>query len=155
MERTEVLSRLRQTDVQLVRFLYCDNGGVIRGKASHVDRLESRMHAGIGLTVAMQAMNLLDQLQPVEGMGPVGEVRLIPDPDTFVVLPYAPRSAAMSATIGRSSPLIISRARSGRMVLSSEISSMPAPASSLTSQTASSNDCASQRLRASAVVATE
>ncbi|MDP8921541.1 MAG: glutamine synthetase family protein [Chloroflexota bacterium] len=95
MERTEVLSRLRQTDVQLVRFLYCDNAGVIRGKASHVDRLESRMHAGIGLTVAMQAMNLLDQLQAVEGMGPVGEVRLIPDPDTFVVLPYAPRSAAM------------------------------------------------------------
>ncbi len=99
MERTEVLSRLRQTDVQLVRFLYCDNGGVIRGKASHVDRLESRMHAGIGLTVAMQAMNLLDQLQPVEGMGPVGEIRLIPDPDTFVVLPYAPRSAAMLADL--------------------------------------------------------
>ena len=95
MERTEVLSRLRQTDVQLVRFLYCDNAGVIRGKASHVDRLDSRMQAGIGLTVAMQAMNLLDQLQPVEDMGPVGEVRLIPDPETFVVLPYAPRSAAM------------------------------------------------------------
>jgi len=95
VERTEVLSRLRQTDVQLVRFLYCDNAGVIRGKASHVDRLDSRMQAGIGLTVAMQAMNLLDQLQPVEDMGPVGEVRLIPDPETFVVLPYAPRSAAM------------------------------------------------------------
>ncbi len=95
MERTEVLSRLRQTDVQLVRFLYCDNAGVIRGKASHVDRLDSRMQAGIGLTVAMQAMNLLDKLQPVEDMGPVGEVRLIPDPETFVVLPYAPRSAAM------------------------------------------------------------
>ena len=95
MERTEVLSRLRQTDVQLVRFLYCDNAGVIRGKASHVDGLEARMRGGIGLTVAMQAMNLLDQLQPVEGMGPVGEVRLMPDPDTFVVLPYAPRSAAM------------------------------------------------------------
>ena len=53
------------------------------------------MAAGIGLTVAMQAMNLLDKLQPVEDMGPVGEVRLIPDPETFVVLPYAPRSAAM------------------------------------------------------------
>jgi glutamine synthetase len=43
----------------------------------------------------MQAMNLLDQLQSVEGMGPVGEVRLMPDPDTFVVLPYAPRAGAM------------------------------------------------------------
>jgi glutamine synthetase len=43
----------------------------------------------------MMAMNMLDQLQPVEGMGPVGEVRLMPDPDSFVILPYAPHSAAM------------------------------------------------------------
>ncbi|MFN8521808.1 MAG: glutamine synthetase family protein [Chloroflexota bacterium] len=95
MSRAEVVSKLRQTDVQLVRFLYCDNGGIIRGKATHADSLESRMASGIGLTVAMQAMNMLDQLQPVEGMGPVGEVRLVPDPNTFVVLPYAPRSGSM------------------------------------------------------------
>src|SRR5688572_20219683 len=95
MERAEVISRVRQTDVQLVRFLYCDNGSVIRGKTSHVDGLDGRLAAGIGLTVAMQAMNSLDQLQAVEGMGPVGEIRLMPDPDTFVVLPYAPRSATM------------------------------------------------------------
>jgi glutamine synthetase len=44
----------------------------------------------------MQAMNMLDQLQPVEGMGPVGEIRLVPDPESFVVLPYAPHSAAMT-----------------------------------------------------------
>jgi len=97
--QADVLSKLRQTDVQLVRFLYCDNAGVIRGKASHTDGLESRMNSGIGLTVAMQAMNLLDQLQSVEGMGPVGEVRLMPDSDTFVVLPYAPRAGAMIADL--------------------------------------------------------
>src|SRR5437763_10727923 len=33
--------------------------------------LEQRMATGIGLTVAMQAMNMLDELQSVEGMGPV------------------------------------------------------------------------------------
>jgi glutamine synthetase len=55
------------------------------------------METGIGLTVAMQAMNMLDQLQPVEGMGPVGEIRLVPDPDSFVLIPYAPKSAAMMA----------------------------------------------------------
>ena len=43
----------------------------------------------------MQAMNSLDQLQPVEEMGPVGEIRLVPDPATFTVSPYAPRSAVM------------------------------------------------------------
>jgi glutamine synthetase len=95
MTPEEVVAACREADVQLVRVLYCDNGGVVRGKAVHVDRLADRMHTGIGITVAMQAMNSLDQLQPVEGMGPIGEVRLVPDPDTFTVLPYAPRTAAM------------------------------------------------------------
>ena len=53
------------------------------------------MRTGVGITTAMLAMNSLDQLQPVAGMGPVGEVRLVPDPATFAVLPYAPRTAVM------------------------------------------------------------
>jgi glutamine synthetase len=91
----EVVDACRAAGVRLVRFLYCDNGGVVRGKATTLDRLAERMASGIGLTVAMSAMNSLDQLQPVEGMGPVGEVRLVPDPESFAVLPYAPASAAM------------------------------------------------------------
>jgi glutamine synthetase len=95
MTPEEVEAVCRERGIRLVRFLYCDNGGVIRGKAAHVERLVDRMRTGIGLTVAMQAMNSLDQLQPVEGMGPVGEIRLVPDPDTFTVLPYAPATGAM------------------------------------------------------------
>jgi glutamine synthetase len=91
-----VLEQARRGNVRLVRFLYTDNGGVTRGKTTHVDGLAARLTDGIGLTVAMQAMNMLDQLQPVEGMGPVGEIRLVPDPATFTVLPYAPHSAAMT-----------------------------------------------------------
>jgi glutamine synthetase len=95
MTPEEVEAVCRDRGIRLVRFLYCDNGGVIRGKATHVDRLADRMRTGIGLTVAMQAMNSLDQLQPVEGMGPVGEIRLVPDPGTFTILPYAPHTGAM------------------------------------------------------------
>lgn len=90
------VAQARNGGVRLVRFLYTDNGGVTRGKATHVESLGSRIADGIGLTVAMQAMNMLDQLTSVEGMGPVGEIRLKPDPDTFTVLPYAPRTAAMT-----------------------------------------------------------
>ena len=91
-----VTETARKAGVRLVRFLYTDNGGVTRGKATHIDFLRDRINDGIGLTVAMQAMNMLDQLASVEGMGPVGEIRLIPDPETFKVLPYAPHSAAMT-----------------------------------------------------------
>jgi glutamine synthetase len=91
----DVVARCRDAGVRLVRFLYCDNGGIVRGKVVSVEHLAERMRTGVGLTVAMQAMNSLDELQAVEGMGPVGEIRLVPDPATFTVLPYAPRSAAM------------------------------------------------------------
>jgi glutamine synthetase len=91
----EVVDACRRAGVRLVRFLYCDNGGVVRGKAVHVDRLAYRMRTGVGLTRAMQAMSSFDELQPVEGMGPVGEIRLVPAPETFSVLPYAPHAAVM------------------------------------------------------------
>jgi glutamine synthetase len=90
-----IMQRAQEADARLVRFLYCDNGGIIRGKASAMAGLSNRLSDGIGLTVAMMAMNSLDQLQPVEGMGAVGEIRLVPDPASFVALPYAPHSAAM------------------------------------------------------------
>ena len=95
MDKELVISSAKETGVRLIRLLYCDNGCVIRGKLIPIDSLAGRLETGIGLTVAMQAMNMLDQLQPVEGMGPVGEIRLVPDPQSFVVLPYAPNSAAM------------------------------------------------------------
>jgi len=95
----EVLDAAR--DLQLVRFLYVDHGGIVRGKASGRRGLAGRLHSGIGLTLAMQAMTMLDQLQPVAGTGPVGEIRLVPDPETFVVLPYAPGAAAMLADMVR------------------------------------------------------
>jgi glutamine synthetase len=92
----EILRQCEAAEVRLVRFLYCDNGATIRGKATARGGLPGRITDGIGLTVAMMAMNALDQLQPVAGMGAVGEIRLVPDPESFAVLPYAPGSAAMS-----------------------------------------------------------
>jgi len=91
----EVAALADAARLRLVRFLWCGNDGTVRAKASSRHGLEDRIRAGIGLTVAMQAMSSLDQLQPVEGMGPVGEVRLVPDPATFRVLPYAPNTGAM------------------------------------------------------------
>jgi glutamine synthetase len=88
-------------EISLIWFLYADHGGIIRGKAASAEVLPSRMVTGIGHTVAMMAMSMLDHLQPVQGMGPVGEVRIMPDPATFVTLPYAPGAAAMVADLVR------------------------------------------------------
>jgi glutamine synthetase len=95
MTPDEIVAHAQDRGVQLVRFLYCDNGGVIRGKSTHVGQLARRMKSGIGLVKGMQSFTGLDSLAPDATYGPVGEIRLIPDPESFVVLPYAPRSAQM------------------------------------------------------------
>jgi glutamine synthetase len=78
-----------------VRFLYCDNGGIIRGKATAASRISARMREGIGQSLAMQAFTGVESLVPVAGMGPVGEFRLLPDPESFAILPYVPNTGSM------------------------------------------------------------
>jgi glutamine synthetase len=87
--------------LELVRFMYADHGGVIRGKSASRQFLPERIASGIGHTTAMMAMTMLDTLQAVDGMGPVGEVRIKPDPATMVALPYAPGAGAMLADLVR------------------------------------------------------
>src|SRR5262245_23577262 len=94
-----VAERAETGGISLVWFLYADHGGIIRGKSASAEMLPARVVSGIGHTVAMMAMSMLDHLQPVEGMGPVGEVRIMPDPATFVALPYAPGAGAMLADL--------------------------------------------------------
>ena len=92
MDASTVVNRSLEAGLRLVRFLYCDNGGIVRGKATHVDGLARRMVEGIGQSLALQAFSGVDTLARVEGLAPVGEFRLVPDPETFVVLPYAPNT---------------------------------------------------------------
>ena len=91
----QVCEAARSAGVRLVRFEYCDVSGVARTKAIHVDQLEHKMLEGVGLTRAQMSINLLEQVIPIEGMEPVGEIRLVPDPATFTVLPWAPGSASV------------------------------------------------------------
>jgi glutamine synthetase len=93
----EVLRQAHEENVSLTRFLYADHGGIIRGKAVATARLAERIESGIGHTRAMMAMSMMDELSPVDDMGPVGEVRIRPDISTFTPLPYAPGAAAMLA----------------------------------------------------------
>ena len=53
------------------------------------------MREGVGLTRAQNAVNMLEELVYVEGMEPVGEVRVVPDPATYTVLPWVDRTAGL------------------------------------------------------------
>jgi glutamine synthetase len=91
----EIISLANKSAISLVRFLFCDTTSIIRAKTTRVDRLKDRLESGIGVAKATFATNLLDQLQTDTGFSATGEVRLIPDPETWTVLPYSDRAAAM------------------------------------------------------------
>jgi glutamine synthetase len=101
--RDAVVQRLlldtEQADLRLVRFLYCDYGSLVRGKATHAEHLRKRLDEGIALVIGQIAMNALDQLQPVPEMTAVGEVRIIPDPSSFRILPYVPHTGMMMSEL--------------------------------------------------------
>jgi glutamine synthetase len=95
MERSEVVAAARAAGVRQIRIAYCDVSGVARTKAIHVEQLEHKLLEGVSLTRAQMSISLLEQVIDIAGMEPVGEIRLVPDPDTFRVLPWAPGSASV------------------------------------------------------------
>jgi glutamine synthetase len=85
---------LEASGVRWVRILWCDNANVIRAKAVHTTVGFDYFKHGVGVTTAAQALPVMaDAVVAASGLGPVGEVRLIPDWSTFTPLPYAPGHA--------------------------------------------------------------
>jgi glutamine synthetase len=85
-----IKQNLKDAGIKFVRIIWCDNANVIRAKAAHIDFLEDYIKDGVGITVAQQALPVMyDFVVPDAGLGPVGEVRLMPDWSTMTILPYA------------------------------------------------------------------
>jgi glutamine synthetase len=90
----ELLQNLDDVGIRFVRILWCDNANIIRGKAVHRGTLSDYLKHGVGISAAQQAIPVMyDAPAPGSGLGPVGEVRLVPDWNTFTPLPYAPSHA--------------------------------------------------------------
>jgi glutamine synthetase len=81
---------LTDAGIKFVRILWCDNANVIRAKAAHIDYLEEYIDNGVGITAAQMALPVMyDSVVAETGLGPVGEVRLMPDWSTLTILPFA------------------------------------------------------------------
>ena len=92
----ETLNFLDRARIRFIRVLWCDNANIIRGKAIHRKRLESYLTHGVGITAAQQAVPVMyDAPVTSSGLGPIGEIRLIPDQNTLTLLPYSKGHARM------------------------------------------------------------
>lgn len=83
------------SQMRTVRFVYGDPSGVIRAKATHGAQFAGKVAEGIGLTRAQNAVNVFEDLVHVDGMEPVGEVRIVPDVATYTQLPWLDRTASV------------------------------------------------------------
>ena len=95
MKKDEVLRKVKENEVELIRFVYVDNDGVIRGYNSTSEELEGDLARGHPFAVAMPFFSVLDDLPPGTRFGCVGEITGLPDTDTFRVLPYASHAAML------------------------------------------------------------
>ncbi|MEH1785606.1 MAG: glutamine synthetase family protein [Nostoc sp.] len=90
----KVKKSLQEAGVRFVRILWCDNANIIRGKAVHVEMLSHYFDYGVGISAGQQGVPVMyDAVIPETGLGPVGEIRLVPDWFSFTPLPYAPGHA--------------------------------------------------------------
>ncbi|MGJ5634580.1 glutamine synthetase family protein [Nostoc sp. CALU 1950] len=90
----KVRKSLQEAGIRFVRILWCDNANIIRGKAVHIEMLSHYFEYGVGISAGQQGVPVMyDAVIPETGLGPVGEIRLVPDWFSFTPLPYAPNHA--------------------------------------------------------------
>jgi glutamine synthetase len=96
---TELRERAAEAGVELTRIVFVNNSGVPRGRVVDTEGLERAVEEGVNVTHAMQSFNALDRLAPEGQFGPAGEVRVMPDPETFTDLPYDDRAGLLLADL--------------------------------------------------------
>ncbi|NEQ05327.1 MAG: glutamine synthetase [Moorea sp. SIO4E2] len=92
--KNKILNTIDELGIRFVRIIWCDNANIIRGKAVHWKTLPDYLKHGVGISAAQQALPVMyDVPVPGSGLGPIGEIRLVPDWETLTPLPYAPGHA--------------------------------------------------------------
>jgi len=98
---TELLSTIKKSNVETIRVLFADQHGVLRGKTIVRDAMESAFFSGIAApstlllkdTAHKTVFPVWSDNPGVEGMAGAGDLLMVPDPDTFRILPWSPHSA--------------------------------------------------------------
>jgi len=98
----DVIRRLGNGDIDVVRFSFPDQHGILRGKTLVASEAQKAMRSGVNVTTTLFAKDTSHRtVFPVfsagggfgmPGMRGGADVTLVPDPLTFKVLPWAPNT---------------------------------------------------------------
>ena len=103
----QLLQRLRDDGVEQLRVGWCDLHGTLRGKTLMPAAVPSALRDGLGLVSTLLLKDTSDRtvfkvFEPdtqaeLPGFGQAGNLLLLPDPDSLVMLPWAPGTAWLRA----------------------------------------------------------
>jgi glutamine synthetase len=92
----QIVKKVKEEGIEFLRILYIDNTGIVRGRMSNTETIEQDLQSGTTFAACMQSgMGILDAITPGSVFGSMGEARLIPDLDTFRIVPYAEKAASV------------------------------------------------------------
>lgn len=94
-DREEVIEECQRDEIELLRLLHVDSGGVVRGRVVDPDDAADVLEGGTNTAKVTQVFTPFNAPAPGGPYGPVGEARIVPDPGTFRTLPYAEGTAVM------------------------------------------------------------
>jgi glutamine synthetase len=109
----QLLQRLREHGIEQVRIGWCDLHGTLRGKTLMPAALPSALRDGVGMVSTLLLKDTSDRTafkvfeaatqDELPGFGQAGNLLLLPDPDSLVLLPWAPGTglAARAALVRR------------------------------------------------------
>ena len=93
-----MLARIADSGLELVRFVWCDQHGVTRGKTLVASAAEAALREGIGMVSTLMLKDSSDRtafkvfepggVADLPGFGQANNLILLPDPESFRVLPW-------------------------------------------------------------------
>ena len=84
---------------ELVFLAVCDLGAITRGRAVLASELQDHLGAGVGWVPANSALTPLGPLAEPNPFGPVGDLRLLPDPETHARVGSPPHDAPLELVL--------------------------------------------------------
>jgi len=93
--KSDVLKAVKDQNIEMIRFAYVDNDGVIRSYVTTPHELPGDIDSGHPFATAMPFFSVLDDLPTGTRFGCTGELSGVPDPNSFRVLPWVSGSAMM------------------------------------------------------------
>jgi glutamine synthetase len=99
-QTTHCLARIEASGIRYVRMAFPDLLGVLRGRAVQVERLKAMFEEGMSFGCRLLLCDLTGDVHPSVQLGETydfGNFYLLPDPTTFVPLPWSPGAGLILA----------------------------------------------------------